>query len=51
MELSRNPNTSEKDKKKFNAWKKSAQEKIKEFKKEKITEEQLKTWMEENKDF
>ena len=51
MELSRNPNTSEKDKKKFNTWKKSAQEKIKEFKKEKITEEQLKIWMEENKDF
>ncbi len=50
MELSRNPNTSEKDKKKFNAWKKSAQEKIKEFKKGKITEEQLKIWMEENKD-
>lgn len=49
MELSRNPNTSEKDKKKFNTWKKAAQEKIKEFKKEKITEEQLKTWMEENK--
>lgn len=51
MELSRNPNTSEKDKKKFNTWKKAAQEKIKEFKKEKITEEQLKIWMEENKDF
>ena len=36
MELSRNPNTSEKDKKKFNSWKKAAQEKIKEFKKEKL---------------
>lgn len=50
MELSRNPNATEKEKKRFSAWKKSAQAKIKEYKKGKITEEQLKVWMEENKD-
>lgn len=50
MELSRNPDATEKDKKKFNAWKKAAQEKIKEFKKGKVTEAELKIWMEENKD-
>ena len=50
MELSRNPNATEEDKKKFNAWKKAAQEKIKEFKKGKIAEAELKIWMEENKD-
>lgn len=50
MELSRNPNATEKERKDFNNWKKSAQAMIKDFKKEKITEEQLKVWMEENKD-
>ena len=50
MELSRNPNATEKERKDFNNWKKSAQAIIKDFKKEKITEEQLKVWMEENKD-
>lgn len=50
MELSRNSNATDKDRKDFNNWKKAAQAMIKDFKKEKITEEQLKIWMEENKD-
>lgn len=48
MELSRNSNSTLEDKEKFDNWKKSAQAKIKEFKAKKITEEELKRWMEKN---
>ena len=50
MELSRNPNATEKDKERFNNWKKTAQEKIKDFKREKINEKTLNDWMKKNKD-
>ena len=32
----------------FKAWRKRAQEKIKEFKQNKITEEELEKWLDEN---
>lgn len=50
MELNRNPNATEKDRKSFNDWKKSAQNKIKEYKQNKITENDLYEWMKENKE-
>lgn len=50
MELSRNPNATEKDKERFNNWKKTAQGKIKDFKSGKINEKTLNDWMKNNKD-
>ena len=47
MAVYRNPNDT-KQKKEFDKWKKEAQEKIRKFKNEKITEEELNEWMEEN---
>lgn len=51
MEISRNNDTElqEKQRKKFDKWKKQAQEKIKEFKAGKLTEDGLYDWMVENK--
>lgn len=48
MEISRNPNATLEDREKFDKWKKSAQAKIKEFKANKITEDELNKWMKEN---
>lgn len=48
MELSRNPDTTEAEREKFKDWRKSAQAKIKEFKADKITEDELNKWMKEN---
>lgn len=48
MELSRKADATQEEKDSFNIWKKSAQAKIKEFKSEKITEEELNKWMREN---
>ena len=48
MELSRNSNATLEDREKFDKWKKSAQAKIKEFKSNKITEDELNQWMKEN---
>ena len=49
MQVSRKANP-RKEKEKFEKWRELAQEKIKEYKKGKINEEELKIWMEENKD-
>ena len=48
MVLSRNPNATQEDKESFDNWKKSAQAKIKEYKANKITEDELNKWMREN---
>ncbi len=48
MELSRNPDTTEAEREKFKIWRKSAQIKIKEFKTDKITEDNLNKWMKKN---
>ncbi len=47
MAVYRNPDDT-KQKKEFEKWKKEAQEKIRKFKNEKITEEELNEWMEKN---
>jgi len=51
MEISRNPDSvaKEKEKKKFIKWRKEAQEKIKEFKAGKLTEDGLYNWMVKSK--
>lgn len=46
--LTRNPNATQEDKESFDNWKKSAQAKIKEYKSNTITEEELNKWMKEN---
>lgn len=48
MVLSRNPNATQEDKESFDNWKKSAQAKIKEYKSNTITEDELNQWMKEN---
>ena len=48
MVLSRKPNATQADKESFENWKKSAQAKIKEYKSNIITEEELNQWMKEN---
>ena len=51
MELSRNSNSTDEDKEKFNTWKKFAKSKIKEFKSGKIDEKELNDWMIKNRYF
>ena len=50
MEIARNKKATNADKENFNNWKKSAQAKIRQFKSDEITEEELNNWMKKNKD-